>query len=286
MINERRTPQSPVHVRGARHQRRRPASFAPRCLSLEERTLLSVAVPIPTSNPRVRLSTIFWNGEPTPLNTKDGKPNIPALDKAGAIKTITITNSSNDTIYPFLRGANSGEDPNSTSGKLYDPQDLTNHEFREYIGYSKKADGTTYLGLPKGASITIQVPLVLWDGDNLYIATDGTNLTSATPNIFNYEATAKVSIAGTEPVSNSIWVQDSEDFPAGESPLVMFYSSGGLPKTVPDDAPAQLTEITFRDPYLTQFITDKNQTFPLLNYDVSYVNNRHSSPMPTGKRPS
>lgn len=50
----------------------------------------------------------------------------------------------------------------------------------------------------------------------------------------------------------------------------MFYFSDGLPKTVPDDAPAQLTEITFRDPYLTQFITDPAQPFPLLNYDVSY----------------
>jgi hypothetical protein len=252
-------------------RRARRASFRPDFLALEGRLLLSLEVPIPTTNPRVPLSTIFWNGEPTPLNPS-GKANIPAPDKVGAAKTITLINNSADTIFPFLRGGNFGEDPNSTSGSLYDPQDLTNHEFRQYVGYARP-DGSQYLGLPSGASITIQVPLVLWDGNNLYIASDGTNLTTATPNIFNYEATAKISIAGTAPVSNSVWVTASTNFPAGLSPLAMFYFSDGEPKTVPDDAPAQLTEITFRDPYLTQFITDASQTFPLLNYDVSYVNN-------------
>jgi hypothetical protein len=238
---------------------------------LEERCMLAVDIPIPASHPVVPLSTIFWNGEPAPLNPA-GKPNIPAPDKVGAAKTITLTNNSSDTIYPFLRGENGGEDPNSTTGKLYDPQDLVKREFRQYVGYSKQ-DGSRYLGLPKGASITIQVPLALWDGNNLYIATDGTNLTTAEPNIFNYETTAKITVAQTDPVSGSIWVQASSNFPQGQNPLVMFYFVDGKPKTVPDDAPAQLTEITFRDPYLTQFITDPKQTFPLLNYDVSYVNN-------------
>lgn len=271
MVTVRQESGSSSNTRSARSQHRLRKSFAPQFLTLEERTLLSVEVPIPASNPRVPLSTIFWNGEPTPLNPA-GKANVPAPDKVGAGKTITIINNSAEMIFPFLRGGNFGEDPNSTSGALYDPQDLTNHEFRQYVGYSK-TDGTQYLGLPSGASITIQVPLVLWDGNNTYIASDGTNLTTATPNIFNYEAAAKISIAGTEPVSKSIWVQASTNFPAGQSPLTMFYFSDGQPKTVPDDAPAQLTEITFRDPYLTQFITDPSQTFPLLNYDVSYVNN-------------
>ncbi len=250
---------------------RRSAAFRPGCQALEGRTLLSIGVPIPASNPRVPLSAIFWNGEPTPLNP-NGLPNQPAPDRVGAAKTITITNSGSGTIYPFLRGGNYGEDPNSTSGSFYDPQDLTNHEFRQYIGF-RAADGTANFGLPKGASITFQVPLVLWDGNNLYIATDGANLTAATPNIYNYDPTAQVCIAGAEPVSNSVWVQGSAGYPAGETPLVLFYFAGGLPKTVPDDAPAQLTEITFRDPYLTRFITDPAQTFPLINYDVSYVNN-------------
>jgi hypothetical protein len=219
----------------------------------------------------VPLSTIFWNGEPAPLNPS-GLMDVPSPEEAGAAKTITITNNSAEMIFPFLRGGNFGQDPNSTSGTFYDPQDRTNHEFRQYVGYAGP-DGSQYLGLPAGASITIQVPLVLWDGNNLYLATAGEFLTSASPNLFNYEGTAQVAIAGAEPVSGSVWVQGSSAFPEGQSPLVMFYFSDGPPRTVPDDAPAQLTEITFRDPYLTRFITDPSQTFPLLNYDVSYVNN-------------
>jgi len=239
--------------------------------NLEDRCLLAIVVPIPTSNPVVELSTIFWNGEKEPLNPDGkGKLNIPAPYEVGAAKTITIINNSDDTIFPFLRGQNSGTDPNSSNKGPYDPQDLVNHEFREYIGYSK--DGSNYLGLPKEASITVQVPLVLWDGNNLYIATDGTNLT--TPSIFGYDATAKITIADSNTKhSGTIWVTASSNFPDGKSPLAMFYFSNLAPVTVPTAAPAQLTEVTFRDPYLTHFIDDPNQTFPLLNYDVSYVNN-------------
>ncbi|WP_169977352.1 hypothetical protein [Tautonia rosea] len=238
---------------------------------LEERIVLSDGVPIPASNPRVPLSTIFWNGETMPLNPS-GKVGVPSPQAAGAAKTITIKNNSAEMIYPFLRGGNFGKDPNSSEGSFYDPQDLTDREFRQYVGYADQ-DGSQYLGLPAGASITLQVPLVLWDGNNLYLATAGEYLTSDSPNLFNYEATAQIAVAGAVPVSGSVWVQDSSGFPEGQDALVMFYFFNGPPKTVPDDAPAQLTEITFRDPYLTQFITDPNQTFPLLNYDVSYVNN-------------
>jgi hypothetical protein len=282
MINMNRTSRL-FRIVGGERQPRRRASFKPQPLPLEARCLLSKVpippgnpeVPIPPSNQRVDLSTIFWNGEAMPLNP-GGKDNIPSPAVAGAMKTITITNDGPDMIYPFLRGQNSGIDPNSIGpdGKLdpapYDPQDLVDHEFREYIGYSKP-DGTDYLGLPKDQSITIQVPLVLWDGDNLYLATDGKRLTSS--NLFGYDSNAKISIAATAPVSGTTWVQGSSEYPDHESPLVMFYYSGGAPVTLPNDAAAQLTEVTFRDEYLDNFITDPSQTFPLVNYDVSYVNN-------------
>ena len=198
MINTNRTSRLFRIVGGERRPRRR-ASFKPQPLPLEARCLLSVDVdvPIPTSNLRVDLSKIFWNGEAMPLNP-GGKDNIPSPAAAGAMKTITITNNGPDTIYPFLRGQNSGTDPNATPAKSEppdDPQDLMNHEFREYIGYSKP-DGTDYLGLPTGQSITIQVPLVLWDGDNLYLATDGKRLTSS--KLFGYDSNAKISIAGRD----------------------------------------------------------------------------------------
>ena len=54
------------------------------------------------------------------------------------------------------------------------------------------------------------------------------------------------------------------EIPAGDTAMAMFDYSGGQPETLPNDAPAQLTEVTFRDPYLKQFISDPKQTFPLL----------------------
>jgi hypothetical protein len=232
-------------------------------------------IPIPSANPVVDLSTIFWNGEPNPINTVTGKTGIPSPAAAGAMKTITLTNYATNTIYPFLRTSNDGQDPNDSHNGFYDPQDLQHKEFREYLGYSN-SNGSKFLGLPPGATITFQVPLVLWDGDNISLVTDGTYLTASGnapgSKIFNYNDSAKISIAGSTPVSNTIWVQSSSNYPSGESPLVMFYFDDGAPTTVPNDAPAQLAELTFRDPYLKNFIDDSFQSFPEINYDLSYVN--------------
>jgi len=256
-----------------RQPRRRP-SFKPQRLLLEERCLLS-DVPIPPSqlaNHQVPLSQIFWNGGPS---IEPGGQDLPSPSTAGAMKTITLSNNGPIPIYPFIRGENGGMDGNATTtNKYYDPQDVHLHEFREYIGYQTSTD--KYLGLPSGASITFQVPLVLWDGDNFYIATDSEYLTSNKP-VYNYNPTADISIAGTTPsgtapVNTTTWVTSSSNYPAGETPIVMFYYSA-TPSTVLRAAAAQLGEWTFRDPYLKNFINDPLQTFPLINYDVSYVNN-------------
>ena len=242
-------------------------------LRLEGRCMLS-GVPIPMTNPVVPLSDIFWNGGP-PLNTNSPQTNVPSPSAAGAMKTITLTNNSNASIYPFIRGENTGKDPNATPMNApYDPQDLAGHEFRLYIGYQTSTG--EYLGLPKRASLTFQVPLVLWDGDNFFISTDSKSLTANT-SIYNFDPNAMISIAGTTPsgttpANTTTWVTNFSKYPAGDKPILMFYYSG-TPITVLRAAPAQLSEWTFRDPYLTQFLTDPLQTFPLVNYDVSYVNN-------------
>jgi hypothetical protein len=265
-------------IGGSDHRQfRKRAEFNSQFLVLEERCLMSVSppIPIPSANKVVDLSTIFWNGETNPLNTAKGKTGIPSPAASGAMKTITLTNYSTSTIYPFLRSSNDGTDPNDSNKGYYDPQDLTHKEFREYVGYSTSTGGQ-FLGLPSGATIKFQVPLVLWDGDNISLVTDGTYLTASGnapgSKIFNYNDDAKISIAGAAPVSNTVWVQGSANYPAGESALVMFYFANTAPATVPNDAPAQLAEVTFRDSYLKNFIDDAFQTFPLLNYDVSYVN--------------
>ena len=181
-------------ARLGRRRADRRFQVAAEVLRLEERTMLSrgvlppaqLQVPIPAGqlkNDQVALSTIIWNGGP-PLNTSSNFANVPSPSQAGAMKTVALTNNGPNTIYPFLRGENGGKDPNATSANvLYDPQDLMNKEFREYIGYQTRAG--KFLGLPSGASITFQVPLVLWDGDNLEIVTDPAHFTSNTA-LYNY----------------------------------------------------------------------------------------------------
>jgi hypothetical protein len=265
-------------ARSGRRRAKRRLQVAAEVLRLEARCMLSGGVPIP-GNPEVPLKEIFWNGGPPISRKSPFTDSLPSPEAAGAAKTIMITNYGTTTIYPFLRTENTGKDPHSNDAKTkfnqyYDPQDVHGAEFREYVGYTD-TDGSKDLGLPSGASITFQVPLVLWDGDNVSIVTDGKYLTTSPgkpgDTIFNYDPNAKITIAGTQTVDGSQWVTSSANYPTGENPLVMFYFA---PKalTVADDAPSQPAELTFRDPYLTHFITDDFQTFPLINYDVSNVN--------------
>lgn len=244
---------------------------------LEDRCLLGVIsttpVPVPP-NSNTSLSQIFWNGGP-PLN-----PNgVQGITAAPTYKTITITNTTGQTIYPILRDGNTGKDPHNDPTKgggqknpvgYYDPQDFNMQEFRAYLGY--QGEHGQFLGLPAGATITIRVPVVFWDAENTYLGTDGTNLTPTSPgaaNPFAYDPNAArgVSVLG-DPNS---WVVSFSD-PAGDKGLVMFYHSTS-PLTAAADAPAQLTEFTIRDPYLSNWLTDSAQTKVLFNYDVSYVDN-------------
>src|SRR5204862_6006304 len=97
------------------------------------------------------------------------------------LKTLTITNTTNQTIYPILRAANSARDeksnaPNGDPRSLYDPLDALNEEYRGYIGYQDPKSGKLFVGLLPGQTVTVQVPLVFWDASRVYLATDGTDL--------------------------------------------------------------------------------------------------------------
>ena len=74
------------------------------------------------------------------------------------------------------------------------------------------------------------MPLVLWDGDNLTVATDGTYLTAPADrraNLFNYRTKAEISVVlENQEQSGTKWVQGSNNFATGETPLVMFYFWG------------------------------------------------------------
>ena len=95
----------------------------------------------------------------------------PAPDQlAPGIKTLTLTNNSASTIYPILIDANTGQ----YTSLYYDPMDFHKQDYRAYVGYEQ--GGKNYLGLPPGATIVIQVPVVFWDSANLYFATDGSSM--------------------------------------------------------------------------------------------------------------
>src|SRR5262249_50011411 len=73
-----------------------------------------------------------------------------------------------NTIFPILAGPNTGQ-----YGSLYyDPMDYHTQAFRVYIGYHDQTANKDYLGLPSGATIVFQVPVVFWDSARLNFATD------------------------------------------------------------------------------------------------------------------
>jgi hypothetical protein len=280
----------------ARLRRRRVdrrLQVAAEVLLLEERCMLSLPgnqIPptqISNKNLNVDLDKIIWNGG-DPLNPNGVKyvPS-PSMDTqkgappGGAMKTITLTDNGPTMIYPFIRDSNTA----MNGSQYYDPQDLhpaagQSLDFREYVGYQTGTPGPaapTFIGLPKGASIQFQVPLVFWAAATMYIATDPANQTSSI-DVYNYNSSARISIAGKAPVGKgpqeATWVINTSNYPAGDTPVIIFYYSS-LGKGVNDAAPAQLIEWNFRDPYLmtSKFIVGvPNETKVIMNYDVSYVN--------------
>jgi len=228
-------------------------------------------------------STIFVGNDSFQLTTIDDPTQVLFLGGTakgvnwGTVpqKLLTFTNNSADhqTIYPFLYS------PNDTA--IYDPIDTNNEEYREYVGYT--ANGNTYLGLPYGASITINVPLVFWNGARADIVVSGTGLIpqpsqvdTFNPFQFYYSknsVNASINI-GTQGVVSS----------TGNNGIVMYYHShdNGSPNNPSTAALGQLTEWTIRDKSFLTLVNAYDQQHSignipsselttLINYDVSYV---------------
>jgi hypothetical protein len=279
--------------RSPRTIRKEQARHRPFLEELEDRCLLNGDPNItgtPTIPGTTSTNTIFWNGLAPLPNSPWLQNNGPSNIAAPPQKTITIQNTTDKTIYPFLTDGNDGKAPNDTTNpplspnpanpaNYYDPFDAvgTATQYREYVGYVGKTDGNWYLGLPAKATVTIQVPLVFWDGARLYIATDGTDLidqegTSINP--FAYDASASASRGVSLFSSTNSWVTNfaAPNNNASDA-LVMFYSTAtkGLNVVPNAAAPAQLDEITIRDPKMNQWLVSQSQTVLLFDYDVSAV---------------
>jgi len=149
-----------------------------------------------------------------PSPTVDCASKVLWYDQSAQLKTITLTNNSDDTVYPILQGANSRTTATSDSWygtPVFDPHDNLNNEYRGYIGYT--LDGNDYLGLPGHSTITINVPLVFWDGGRINVATDPTYLTPpgattdsspANPFHFYYNNPFETDLASTSVGSNAL----------------------------------------------------------------------------------
>src|SRR5262249_57862038 len=102
-------------------------------------------------------------GDPfMPTNTKSSLTDVLyTLDHSVAsqlpLKTVTLHNNTEQTVYPILRAANSAASDADKTKPKYDPADPLNQEYRGYIGYTDQATGKTYVGLLAGHSITVQV---------------------------------------------------------------------------------------------------------------------------------
>lgn len=256
--------------------------FRAAVLALEERCLLNADPLVPTGS-TTPLDQIFWNGG-GPTNPGNPPPQfVQGITQAPTTKTITITNASDQTIYPILRGANTGQLPTNINPKnpsnYYDPQDYINQEYRAYVGYVDAATQTQRLGLPAHATVTFAVPLVFWDSERTYIVTDGKDLIPADPNgqnPFHYDPTSDRGVSLSTDASP--WVQSLTVNGQAATGLMMFYHAT-RPQGIALDAPAQLTEFTIRDPYLTHWLTEKivAETTVEFNYDVSYVDSLTAS---------
>lgn len=206
------------------------------------------------------------------------KPNVPT-DPVIPMKTITLHNSSNLTIYPILEDANSSAAKDKVTG-LYDPYDPLNQEYRGYIGYKDPATGKFYLGLRPGETFTFSVPLVFWDAGRMHITTDGqyiitpTGVANPFPNPFKY-----YDIDPFSKVETKRYMEDTSI--DGSMGRILWYharaKTSGDAEQIGLDAPTQLTEFTIRDPIMgdtnykthDEIATSEKQV--LVNYDVSYV---------------
>ena len=203
------------------------------------------------------------------------------------------------TIWTVIRGFNSTPAAHNAGARitvptgvsLYDPQDPLNNTYRGYVG--ELIGGQVVLGLQPGHSLTVQVPLVFWDGGRLFFAynnatplnagdagdptqDNGTNTTYTNTWHFNKQAPAFIALAtyfdpakgagSNNPDGRVMWYHDYRD--KTTAPSIGPFDFG-------TDGPGQLSEWTIRDPQMIRWApnTPATQIQTIFNYDVSYVDN-------------
>jgi hypothetical protein len=236
------------------------------------------------NDPNKLLNTILYFG-PTKNDTNPRHQPIPT-------KSFTFTNNANFPVFPILVNTNATKDDLDPSQALYDPIDPIHNEYRGYLGY-RNASGS-FAGLLPGMAITVDIPLVFWDGGRIFISYDSTYMDMinnapqvgqrlSIPNPFQYYGKNS---DGSPTLNITLPAAGVTGAPPATSGVVMWYRQGldlkdpKQPIGPSNDAPAQLLEFTIRDPVLSKINPniDKlkpnfGETHALINYDVSYVDN-------------
>jgi hypothetical protein len=168
--------------------------------------------------------------------------------------------------------------PSSPPTSLYNPLDPFNQSYRGYIGEYNPATQNVELGLKPGHQVTLQVPLVFWDGGRLFFASNGNQpfQNDTDPgNPLQNNATWNFDLNAKRFIVNA----DFRD-PAGSSNSansngrVMWYHAT-VAHDFGTDGPGQLAEWTIRDPLQVSFAPNMptSEIAKIFNYDVSYVDN-------------
>ncbi|WP_373649965.1 beta strand repeat-containing protein [Schlesneria sp. DSM 10557] len=218
-----------------------------------------------------------------------GLGNLPIGSGYTSAPTITFDDSANGN-----KGRNAAATATiSTAGSYtkptsqYDPLDPFNQGFRGYIGeVNPNNPNEVIAGLQPYSQVTIQLPLVFWDGARIFMATNGSDplesasdpgnpIQSADPWQYNFSAKAYIPAPGA---AYSATFPDPATGIANSNGRVLWYHDSnvliGGPKGFANDTPGQLTEFTIRDEMQVNWAPNMPQSElvnPILNYDVSYV---------------
>jgi len=259
---------------GGRRRRRRPGAapgFRAEVATLEPRSLMSAT---PVEMP------LAPAGSPGRYDTVGALSDVLFVgnDTVGPVPTkqVTFYNNTSQTVYPFLYAPNTGK---SSTGYYYDPFDGHNEEYRGYIGYSQ--GGVSYLGLPAGQSITVDVPFVFWDSGRAAVATDPADLLPSDPDTSKNSPITNPFFffyKNTDGTDTERFVVDAAASSGGNGQVLFYHTEDANAAVNPGaDAPEQLLEFTIRDKdFLTKISQNGNpidpkQLITLINYDVSYV---------------
>jgi hypothetical protein len=169
---------------------------------------------------------------------------------------------------------------------LYDPLDDYNQSFRGYIGEFNPATGKTEFGLQPGHQVTIEVPLVFWDGARLFLASNGGEpfQTATDPGMplqnsaaWTYKTAASAFLVPPNAPFSANFPDPVTDVANANGRVMWYHDNTPLakPNDFATDASGQLTEWTIRDPKLPTWAPNmpKSQVLTIFNYDVSYVDN-------------